>query len=380
MAQLELKNLEKVFPNRKGQDVRAVKGIDLAVSKGEFMVLLGPSGCGKSTTLRMIAGLEEATGGSIEIDGKVVNNVDPKDRDVAMVFQNFALYPHMTVYENMAFGLKLRGCDKSDIETRVRAAAKILELDALLSRRPRALSGGQRQRVAVGRAIVRDPRVFLFDEPLSNLDARMRASMRMQISRLHRQLGTTMIYVTHDQMEAMTMGDRICVMKEGEIMQIDTPMKVYHEPANTFVASFMGNPPMNLVNGTLIRLGGEWRFRESEKETGAGFEIPLSKRLSDPQRLAKDTEVIMGIRAENMRLSPLVEDSQGCEENHISGITQMVETMGSDSIVYIDTGLNEMAVNVRGGGAPSIGDELLLKIDADKMRFFDKETGRALPV
>jgi multiple sugar transport system ATP-binding protein len=378
MALLELKNLEKVFSGREGKGVRAVKGIDLGVNQGEFMVLLGPSGCGKSTTLRMIAGLEEPTDGSIEIDGKVVNDLDPKDRDVAMVFQNFALYPHMTVYENMAFGLRLRGHDKSDIETRVQKAVRILELEGLLSRRPKALSGGQRQRVAVGRAIVREPKIFLFDEPLSNLDARMRASMRMQISRLHRQLGTTMVYVTHDQMEAMTMGDRICVMKDGEIMQIDTPMKVYDEPANTFVASFMGNPPMNLVNGRLTRLGGEWRFRESEEEAGGGFEVPLSKRLSDSQRPAKDTEVIMGIRAEHMTLSPLGRGAQGGEEDHVSGITQMVETMGSDSIVYFDTGLNEMAVNVRAKRTPFIGEELRLKIDAEKIRFFDIQTGQAI--
>lgn len=380
MAQLELKNLEKVFPGRKGHSVRAVNGIDLAVGKGEFMVLLGPSGCGKSTTLRMIAGLEEATGGSIEIDGNIVNDTDPKDRDVAMVFQNFALYPHMTAYENMAFGLKLRGHDKSDIETRVRKAAGILELEGSLFRRPGALSGGQRQRVAVGRAIVRDPKIFLFDEPLSNLDARMRASMRVQISRLHRQLGTTMIYVTHDQMEAMTMGDRICVMRDGEIMQIDTPLKVYHEPANTFVASFMGNPPMNLVNGTLTHMGNEWRFRETEEETGGGFEIPLGKRLDSLKQIEVGMELVMGIRAEDMKLSPLDKGSQGGPENRISGVAQMVETMGSDSIVYFDTGLNEMAASIRGDKVPSIGEELQLSVDANKIRFFDRETGRTIRV
>ena len=377
MAHLELKNLEKVFSGKKGRDFHAVKGIDLAVDDGEFMVLLGPSGCGKSTTLRMIAGLEEATTGTIEIDREVVNGKDPKDRDVAMVFQNFALYPHMTVFENMAFGLKLRKHSRSEIEGRIQKAAEMLEIGSLLDRRPKSLSGGQRQRVAVGRAIVREPKIFLFDEPLSNLDARMRASMRTQISRLHRQLETTMVYVTHDQMEAMTMGDRICVMNEGEIVQIDTPMKIYHEPANTFVASFIGNPPMNLINGELIHSNNAWRFRESEKSGVNGFEITLSDQSADLDSFPQNDGVVLGIRAENMSL--LAPNEVPLSEGvMIKGTTQMVETMGSDSIVYIDTGINELAVSVRGSETPSIDEEIRVAVDQKRIQFFSPGSGKAI--
>ncbi|MGB0775319.1 MAG: ABC transporter ATP-binding protein, partial [Akkermansiaceae bacterium] len=246
MASVTLKNLEKVYPGEgKNKDVTAVKNIDLAINDGEFMVLVGPSGCAKSTTLRMIAGLENITGGEITIDQIRVNETAPKDRDIAMVFQNYALYPHMSVFDNMAFGLKLQKASKADIQQRVNEAAAILGLEDLLGRKPNALSGGQRQRVAVGRAIVRNPKVFLFDEPLSNLDAKMRVSMRSEITRLHKRLGATMIYVTHDQTEAMTMGDRITVMSEGEIMQVDTPLNLYRKPANRFVAGFIGSPQMN---------------------------------------------------------------------------------------------------------------------------------------
>src|SRR5471032_3061247 len=236
MAQVVIKNLSKVYPEKTGAGVRAVNGINLTVEDREFMVLVGPSGCGKSTTLRMIAGLEEISGGRILIGDRVVNDVAPKDRDIAMVFQNYALYPHLSVYDNLAFGLKLRRMPKPEIDRRVREAATLLGLEACLGRRPRALSGGQRQRVAVGRAMVRQPKVFLFDEPLSNLDAKMRVAMRRELSKLHARLGATMIYVTHDQVEAMTMGDRICVMKDGVIMQVATPLELYHRPMNLFVA------------------------------------------------------------------------------------------------------------------------------------------------
>src|SRR5271154_1544580 len=263
MAQVLLENLSKVFPEKGGPGVAAVKRINLQIEDREFMVLVGPSGCGKSTTLRMIAGLEEITSGTISIGGRLVNDVLPKDRDIAMVFQNYALYPHMTVYENMAFGLKLRKLPKAEIEARVNETAAMLGLESLLKRRPKALSGGQRQRVALGRAIVRKPKVFLFDEPLSNLDAKMRVSTRTEISKLHGRLGATMIYVTHDQVEAMTMGDRICVMKDGHVMQVAAPLEIYNHPANLFVAGFIGSPPMNFFKGTIARNGGRLTFVET---------------------------------------------------------------------------------------------------------------------
>src|ERR1700691_1709399 len=251
MAEVALRQVTKRY-----DDVEAVRSIDLDIPNNEFVVLVGPSGCGKSTTLRMIAGLEEVTAGDIYIGGAVVNDLPPKDRDIAMVFQNYALYPHMTAYQNMAFGLKLRGYHKKEIDSRVRESAEILNLTHLLDRKPKELSGGQRQRVAVGRAIVRKPKVFLFDEPLSNLDAKLRVQMRTEISKLHDRLQTTMIYVTHDQIEAMTMGDRICVMNNGMIMQVDKPLEIYNKPTNKFVASFIGSPPMNFMDVQVIRRSG----------------------------------------------------------------------------------------------------------------------------
>ena len=261
MAKVVIENLVKTYPEKSGPGVRAVNGINLTVEDREFMVLVGPSGCGKSTTLRLIAGLEEITGGTIRIGDRVVNDVLPKDRDIAMVFQNYALYPHLSVYENLAFGLKLRNFPKAEIQGRVREAAALLGLEPYLDRKPKALSGGQRQRVAVGRAIVRKPQVFLFDEPLSNLDAKMRVSMRLELSRLRARLAATMIYVTHDQVEAMTMGDRICVMKDGDIIQVARPLDLYNQPETIFVAGFIGSPPMNLIRGTLERCGRADRLR-----------------------------------------------------------------------------------------------------------------------
>ncbi|MCU7514846.1 MAG: sn-glycerol-3-phosphate ABC transporter ATP-binding protein UgpC [Ignavibacteria bacterium] len=257
MAEVSLKEVTKVYEG--GQE--AVKGVSLEVKDKEFLVLVGPSGCGKSTTLRMIAGLEDITSGELYIDGRLVNEVSPKDRDIAMVFQNYALYPHMTVYENMAFGLKIRKFPKGEIKQRVEEAARVLEIEHLLTRKPKALSGGERQRVAVGRAIVRRPKVFLFDEPLSNLDAKLRVQMRTEISKLHQRLQATMIYVTHDQTEAMTMGDRIVVMKGGLVMQTDSPLNLYNSPKNRFVAGFIGSPPMNFLEGTVssVQEGGGWR-------------------------------------------------------------------------------------------------------------------------
>ena len=282
MARVVIANLVKNYPDKSGPGVTVVKGIDLEIRDREFMVLVGPSGCGKSTTLRMIAGLEEISGGTITIDGRVVNDVLPKDRDIAMVFQNYALYPHMSVYDNMGFGLKLRKFPKAEIDRRVREAAAMLGLTDYLDRRPKALSGGQRQRVAVGRAIVRQPKVFLFDEPLSNLDAKMRVSTRAELTKLHARLGATIIYVTHDQVEAMTMGDRICVMKDGAIMQVAPPLELYARPANTYVASFIGSPPMNL-------------FRGGNPAAGSGRGL----RGNRSARIAAGSAALRGARAES---------------------------------------------------------------------------------
>ncbi|OQB79042.1 MAG: Trehalose import ATP-binding protein SugC [Verrucomicrobia bacterium ADurb.Bin122] len=293
MAHVVLENLVKTYPEKSGPGATVVHGINLEIRDREFMVLVGPSGCGKSTTLRMIAGLESVSGGTLRIDGRVVNDVAPKDRDIAMVFQNYALYPHMTVYENMAFGLKMRKLPKAEIDARVREASAMLGLDEYLQRRPKALSGGQRQRVAVGRAIVRKPKVFLFDEPLSNLDAKMRVTMRTEIARLHARLGVTMIYVTHDQVEAMTMGDRICTMKDGRIMQVDEPLRLYNAPANLFVAGFIGSPPMNLIRGRIERDGAGLRFVAAGE---SGLSLALDAGLARRAAAHAGRAVVFGIR------------------------------------------------------------------------------------
>lgn len=318
MANVVIKGIEKVYPN----GFKAVHGIDLEVKDGEFMVLVGPSGCAKSTTLRMVAGLEEITNGTISIGNKVVNNIPPKDRGIAMVFQNYALYPHMTVYENMAFSLKLKKLSKDEIDKKVREAAKILDLEEVLKRRPKELSGGQRQRVAVGRAIVRDPEVFLFDEPLSNLDAKLRVHMRVQLSQLHKKLKSTMIYVTHDQVEAMTMGDRICVMNFGKIMQVDTPLNLYHYPKNKFTAGFIGSPAMNIVEGELVE-------KEESIAVKIGGEIlilPETKGSKVKNHIGK--KVWFGIRPEHINLKNLGNSSK------IRGNIDVIEHMGNESFVY----------------------------------------------
>src|SRR3954453_8983000 len=279
MAKVIVKNVFKIYPGEKGGDITAVNDVSLDIQDREFVVLVGPSGCGKSTTLRMIAGLEEISRGEIYIGDRLVNNVPPKDRDIAMVFQNYALYPHMSVYDNLAFGLKLRKYPKAEIAKRVTDAAGILGIEELLTRKPKALSGGQRQRVAVGRAIVRQPKVFLFDEPLSNLDAKMRVQMRTEITKLHQRLQATMIYVAHDQVEPMTMGDRIVVMNAGVVQQNDTPLKLYNAPVNLFVAGFLGSPPMNFINGTLKQERDSLVFRETEGGT-VEVHLPAAERAS----------------------------------------------------------------------------------------------------
>jgi multiple sugar transport system ATP-binding protein len=338
------------------------------------MVLVGPSGCGKSTTLRMIAGLEEITRGTIEIDSQVVNSVAPKDRDIAMVFQNYALYPHMTVFENMAFGLKLRKFSKEETEQRVNDTASILGLDTLLERKPKALSGGQRQRVAVGRAIVRQPKVFLFDEPLSNLDAKMRVSMRAEISKLHDRLQTTMIYVTHDQVEAMTMGDRICVMNEGEIMQVDEPLNLYNHPANLFVASFIGSPSMNLFKGTVVSKEGK-SFFEEINETSIGFSIPLEGDLSEKASGLDGKAVVLGIRPEDTYILKADDDSSKAS---ITAKVELSEPMGSETLVYLDTGENGFVVKEKGHLEVSNEMEVSVSIDPGKIHLFDRATGQAI--
>jgi multiple sugar transport system ATP-binding protein len=348
MAQVIIENLSKIYADDRGRKVAAVENVSLTIEDREFMVFVGPSGCGKSTTLRMIAGLEEISEGSIQIDGRRVNDVPPKDRDIAMVFQNYALYPHMTVYRNMAFGLELRKVPKDEIRRRVAEAAQILGLtDEMLERRPKALSGGQRQRVALGRSIVRKPKVFLFDEPLSNLDAKMRVQMRAEISKLHRRLESTMIYVTHDQVEALTMGDRICVMKDGRVQQVDRPLEIYNRPANLFVAGFIGSPPMNLIHGTIEpREGGLW-FREKVPAPGGN---PLLLRLEKEQaeKLGSwlDKPVVFGIRPEDLEDREVAARAE--PGRTFRAVVDISEPMGAETYLHVSTGAHRLVVRSRG--------------------------------
>ncbi len=363
MARVELRNVRKVYPG----GVEAVKNADLVVNDKEFVVLVGPSGCGKSTTLRMIAGLEEITDGEIIIGDTLVNDVPPKNRDIAMVFQNYALYPHMTVYKNMAFGLILRKYPKQEIDQRVREAAEILGITELLDRRPKALSGGQRQRVAVGRAIVRHPKVFLFDEPLSNLDAKLRVQMRAEISKLHISLQSTMIYVTHDQIEAMTMGDRIVVMLDGVIQQVAAPLDLYHNPVNKFVASFIGSPPMNLVEGTLVASNGSVRFKD---ESGIiDLEIPAEKRAALDGHIGK--RVTFGVRPEDM-LENVTQTA--VEGRSIDAPVEVVEPMGSEINLYLDVGGVSMTARIKADAEPKVNTNHVLDVNMDNVHIFDADT------
>jgi multiple sugar transport system ATP-binding protein len=379
MAQVQLEKLTKIYPGQ----VRAVDGIDLSISDREFVVLVGPSGCGKTTTLRMIAGLEDITAGVIRIGDRIVNQLLPKDRDIAMVFQNYALYPHMSVYKNMAFGLKLRGMPKRQIEQRVMDAARTLEIGHLLARKPRELSGGQRQRVAVGRAIVREPAAFLFDEPLSNLDAKLRVTTRAELKRLHQRLKTTTIYVTHDQEEAMTLGDRIVVMHEGQIQQADAPLKTYNEPVNRFVAGFIGMPPMNFFDGTIMIVGGEMLFEEGIAPAGGAFTLPgRGFRLPVPPRLMGrlagkvGRQVVLGIRPEHLHLRPVDGDAVAVVEFRVN----VVEPLGSDMDVYMSTNLNDHVVaRVEAQSGLRMDAPATLYVDLRKVHFFEPgETGMNL--
>jgi multiple sugar transport system ATP-binding protein len=369
LASVRLENVKKVYEG----NVVAVHEMDLEVSDKEFVVLVGPSGCGKSTTLRMIAGLEEITSGDVFIDGQRVNDVPPKDRDIAMVFQNYALYPHMSVYENMAFGLKLRKLPKNEIEQRVRDAAAILGIEEYLDRKPKALSGGQRQRVAVGRAIVRKPKVFLFDEPLSNLDAKLRVQMRTEISKLHQRLGATMIYVTHDQTEAMTMGDKIVLMKDGFVQQIDTPMEIYAKPVNKFVAGFIGSPAMNFFDGT-VEKGKTMMFSEKD----GGVRLPIQKKDQSGLKKYVGREIVLGLRPEQVSYGSA--GKLGATKTAAKVVVEVVEPMGNETYIYFSTRKDgpQFVARVASGKEPAVGKPLDLAFDMAHAHFFDKETEKAL--
>ena len=364
MASLSLTNVCKVYPN----GFEAVKDFNLEVEDQEFIIFVGPSGCGKSTTLRMIAGLEEISSGELKIDGRVVNDVEPKDRDIAMVFQNYALYPHMTVFDNMAFGLKLRKVPKDEIKKKVEEAAKILDLEKLLDRKPKALSGGQRQRVAMGRAIVRNPKVFLMDEPLSNLDAKLRVQMRSEIASLHNRLKATIIYVTHDQTEAMTLGTRIVVLKDGVIMQVDSPQKLYNEPNNLFVAGFIGSPQMNFIDA-VCKVEGE-RVTLNFEKTSVVLPPAKAKKLIDGGYNGKT--VVMGIRPEDIGDSQIEIEAHkdAVFETDVSGY----ELLGSEVLLYFNVAGTAMTAKVDSRTTARMGDHITLAIDPEKIHCFDKET------
>ncbi len=373
MAGLSLKGIYKKYSG----NVIAVSDFNLEIEDKEFLILVGPSGCGKSTTLRMIAGLEEISAGELWIGDKMVNDVAPKDRDIAMVFQSYALYPHMTVFENMAFGLKLRKMPKDEIKARVEEAARILDISHLLDRKPKALSGGQRQRVALGRAIVREPKVFLLDEPLSNLDAKLRAQMRTEISKLHQRLGITFIYVTHDQVEAMTMASRIVVMKDGFIQQVDSPQNLYELPANLFVAGFMGSPQMNFIDSTIVEKDGKVCVEFKGTEEGATpytIELPEAKAKACAEFVGK--EVIMGIRPEN------IHDEEMFLSNATTGIiktdVEVTELMGAEIYLYLSCNGIPLTARVSPRSTAKPGDKIEVAFDVNKIHIFDKETEKAI--
>ncbi|HOA81164.1 MAG TPA: sn-glycerol-3-phosphate ABC transporter ATP-binding protein UgpC [Defluviitaleaceae bacterium] len=364
MAELKLNNIYKKYPN----GFVAVKDFSLDIEDKEFIIFVGPSGCGKSTTLRMIAGLEEITSGELWIGDKLCNDVAPKDRDIAMVFQNYALYPHMTVYDNMAFGLKLRKTPKPEIDRRVREAAKILDIDHLLDRRPKALSGGQRQRVAMGRAIVREPKVFLMDEPLSNLDAKLRVQMRTEISKLHQRLQTTFIYVTHDQTEAMTLGTRIVVLKDGVIQQVDSPSNLYKSPNNLFVAGFIGSPQMNFIETKVVKQGEDIILAFGNEE----IKLPQAKakKLVDGGYVGK--EVIMGIRPEDLHdEAPFIEASP---TSTISANVEVTEMLGAEVYLYMVTNGQNLTARVDPKSEAKPGDTIKIALDVNHIHIFDKDT------
>jgi multiple sugar transport system ATP-binding protein len=363
MARVAMRSLNKNY-----DEVRAVIDVNLDIRDKEFVVLVGPSGCGKTTTLRMVAGLESITSGNITIDEKIVNDLPPMDRDIAMVFQNYALYPHMSVYDNMAFGLKMRKFDKPEIAKRVQEAAEILGIEQLLKRKPRQLSGGQRQRVALGRAIVRHPQVFLFDEPLSNLDAKLRVQMRVELKKLHERLGTTAIYVTHDQVEAMTLGDRVVVMRDGRVQQVGDPMELYNEPANRFVAGFIGSPAMNFVG---VRLSGENGGLWAEAE---GIKIKVPAHLTN--RLGSHTgkDVTLGVRPEDLRIAGEGDD----KDLSFPATVEVVERLGSEILLDVAVGQATMVASVEPTATAKMHEILRLAVNPARVHFFDNETEAAI--
>lgn len=368
MASISLRNIYKIYPG----DVTAVHDFNLEIEDKEFIILVGPSGCGKSTTLRMIAGLEEISKGELFIGDKVVNDVAPKDRDIAMVFQNYALYPHMTVYKNMAFGLQLRKMPADEIKRKVEEAAKILDIEHLLNRKPKALSGGQRQRVALGRAMVRDPAVFLLDEPLSNLDAKLRTAMRSEITKLHKRLGTTFVYVTHDQTEAMTMGDRIVVMKDGFIQQVDTPQNLYDKPNNMFVAGFIGSPQMNFLPVTVQKQGSDYVAMFDNRP----IKIPAGKAPAEVLDKYVGKEVALGIRPENLHDEAVYMDMP--TTSVIQANVDLAELMGSEIYLYVTSADSKLVAKVPPRSAAKDGDTIDLAIDCTKIHLFDKETEQVI--
>ncbi len=368
MAGLKFNHVKKKY----GENALTVKDFHLDVADKEFLVLVGPSGCGKSTTLRMIAGLEDISEGELYIGDRVVNDVAPKDRDIAMVFQNYALYPHMNVYDNMAFGLKLRKFPKAEIDKRVRDAAKILDIEHLLDRKPKALSGGQRQRVALGRAIVREPQVFLMDEPLSNLDAKLRVQMRTEISKLHKRLETTIVYVTHDQTEAMTMGDRIVVMYDGVIQQVATPTEIYNFPTNKYVAGFIGSPAMNFIDGKIVEEGGQVYF----KSEGVSVQIPEGKAKILRTKGYVGQDIIFGIRPEDIHDELVFLES--APQAKFKAKIEVAENMGAEVFLYLAVGKSTITARVKGRTEQKRGEAVELAFDMNKCHFFDTKTEEAI--
>ncbi len=368
MASVSLRHIYKKYPG----GVTAVSDFNLEIKDKEFLVLVGPSGCGKTTTLRMIAGLEEITEGELFIGDQLVNDVAPKDRKIAMVFQNYALYPHMTVFENMAFGLKLNKTPKEEIKRRVEEAARILDITHLLDRKPKALSGGQKQRVALGRAIVRNPKVFLLDEPLSNLDAKLRAAMRTELTKLHNRVGTTFIYVTHDQVEAMTMATRIVVMKDGLIQQVDTPQNLYDSPCNLFVAGFIGTPQMNFINGTLTKKGEDMYFNFEDKS----IKMPAEKANNPALKDYIDQEVVVGLRPECIHDAPA--QVEAFTDSQVEAFVDVTELMGAEIYLYLTIGETNLTARVSSRSTSRAGDTIKVAFDTSRIHVFDKDTEKCI--